>query len=120
MFLILNMLVLGFTTIMSILSVVALIFIYIDAKQKNEKALLWLLLSLFLGYIPILVYVFKFRKKFFENINSNYFKFLKIFSILYIVYLALCIVYYFYALSFTNTISQEIEAFHILNNFNIC
>ncbi len=95
--LILNISVLGFTTIISILSVVALIFIYLDAKQKQKNAILWLLLALFLGYIPIIVYVLKDRKKdivYPENIKPIYYNFLKVYSILYILYFILLIIYF--------------------------
>ena len=72
------------TIISIIVNILSYVYIYLDAKQKNEEPVLWLIVVLFSSIIGIIVYVISQRKKTYENINTKYLKFLK-FSIYYYI-----------------------------------
>ena len=72
------------TLISIIVNILSYVYIYLDAKQKNEEPVLWLIVVLFSGIIGVIVYVISQRKKTYENINHKYLKYLK-FSIYYYI-----------------------------------
>ncbi len=72
------------TIISLIVTILSYVYIYLDAKQKNEEPILWLIIALFSGIIGVIVYVISQRKKTYENINPKYFQYLK-FSIYYYI-----------------------------------
>ncbi len=67
-----------------IVSIISYVYIYLDAKQKNEEPVLWLIVVLFSGIIGVIVYVISQRKKTYENVNPKYLKYLKFFIYYYI------------------------------------
>lgn len=59
-----------------ILKIISLIYIYLDAKQKNNEPVLWVLINIYAGFIGISLYILSQLKNEYENINKIYCRYL--------------------------------------------
>lgn len=59
-----------------ILKIISLIYIYLDAKQKNNEPVLWVLINIYAGFIGISLYIISQLKNEYENINKIYCRYL--------------------------------------------
>lgn len=59
-----------------ILKIISFIYIYLDAKQKNNEPVLWVLINIYAGFIGISLYILSQLKNECENINKIYCRYL--------------------------------------------